>query len=308
MGRERQIHHVAAGRISRVSTDAVNGSQLAATNNMLARLNEYNQQKFTLLDKAMSDHSTKIAEKQVVKGHAQDIADNKGAINDNANNIIANLNTITDHEEKINSHSIAIKKQQTLKTNLINNVSTLQESTKKNTESIAIQAENIKTNTADITANREKINEHSYSIGELQTNVAEHADQISDLNTGLNRLGNKVSDLDTRLNKVGAGAAALAALHPLDYDPAAKWDVAAGLGNYKGKKALALGTFFRPTENVMISLGATVGNGENLANLGVSFKLDGTKTPRSKNAMAREIVDLRTQLAALSAKVNSMSK
>ena len=172
---------------------------------------------------------------------------------------------------------------------------------------MAVNTKNIATNSKDIADNRAKLQEHSYSIGELQTNVAEHTDQINDLITGLNKLGNKVGNLDTRLNRVGAGAAALAALHPLDYDPEAKWDVAAGLGNYRGKKALALGTFFRPNENIMISLGTTIGNGENMANLGVSFKLDGTKTPRSKNAMAREIVDLRTQLAALAAKVNSMS-
>lgn len=117
-------------------------------------------------------------------------------------------------------------------------------------------------------------------VGTLDTRVAvlnTHASsvdaQIGSLNTRIDGVTGRVNQLDNKINKVGAGAAALAALHPLDYDPAYKWDFAAGMGNYRDANAVALGAFYRPNEVTMISLGASMGNGSGMVNAGVSLKL-----------------------------------
>ena len=109
----------------------------------------------------------------------------------------------------------------------------------------------------------------------------------------INKLGN-------RINKVGAGAAALAALHPLDFDPDDKWDFAAGYGNYNGENAAAIGAYYRPNEDTMFSVGGSFGNGENMMNAGVSLKLgQGNHVSTSKVAMAKEIKDLRKEMEGL---------
>ena len=87
---------------------------------------------------------------------------------------------------------------------------------------------------------------------------------------------NRINQLGSRVNKVGAGAAALAALHPMDFDPDDKLTFSAGYGNYGGENAAAIGAYYRPDEKVMFSVGGTVGNGENMVNAGVSFSLDRT--------------------------------
>ena len=113
---------------------------------------------------------------------------------------------------------------------------------------------------------------------------------------------NKVGELGTRVNRVGAGAAALAALHPLDFDPDDKWDVAAGYGNYKDAHAVAVGAFYRPNEDTMFSVGGSFGGGENMVNAGVSVKLgQGNHMSTSKVAMAKEIVDLKDAVTRLEA-------
>ena len=110
----------------------------------------------------------------------------------------------------------------------------------------------------------------------------------------------RVAKLGNRINKVGAGAAALAALHPLDFDPDDKWDFAAGYGNYNGENAAAVGAYYRPNEDTMFSVGGSFGNGENMVNAGVSLKLgQGNHVSTSKVAMAKEIKDLRKELEGL---------
>ena len=118
--------------------------------------------------------------------------------------------------------------------------------------------------------------------------------QVAQNAQSINKLGN-------RINKVGAGAAALAALHPLDFDPDAKWDFAAGYGNYNGENAAAIGAYYRPNEDTMFSVGGTFGNGENMVNAGVSFKLGSgsSHVSTSRVAMAKEIKELRGELEAM---------
>ena len=115
---------------------------------------------------------------------------------------------------------------------------------------------------------------------------------------------NRINQLGNRVNKVGAGAAALAALHPMDFDPDDKLTFSAGYGNYGGENAAAIGAYYRPDEKVMFSVGGTVGNGENMVNAGVSFSLDRTNhVSNSRTAMAREILDLRAEVTELKAMV-----
>lgn len=120
---------------------------------------------------------------------------------------------------------------------------------------------------------------------------------------------NKVGELGTRVNRVGAGAAALAALHPLDFDPDDKWGVAAGYGNYKDAHAVAVGAFYRPNEDTMFSVGGSFGGGENMVNAGVSVKLgQGNHVSTSKVAMAKEIVDLRDENRDLKKRLDTMEQ
>lgn len=119
----------------------------------------------------------------------------------------------------------------------------------------------------------------------------------------------RINKLGDRVNKVGAGAAALAALHPMDFDPDDKLTFSAGYGNYGGENAAAIGAYYRPDEKVMFSVGGTVGNGENMVNAGVSFALDRTNhVSNSRTALAREVIDLRGQLAVMGAKMAKMEK
>lgn len=120
---------------------------------------------------------------------------------------------------------------------------------------------------------------------------------------------NRINKLGSRVNKVGAGAAALAALHPMDFDPDDKLTFSAGYGNYAGENAAAIGAYYRPDEKVMFSVAGTVGNGENMVNAGVSFALDRTNhVSNSRTALAREVIDLRGQLAVMGAKMAKMEK
>lgn len=123
---------------------------------------------------------------------------------------------------------------------------------------------------------------------------------VQNTNREVGHVANALNKLDSRVNKVGANAAALAALHPQDFDPDDKWDFAAGYGNYKDAHAVAVGAFYRPNEDTMLSVGGSFGGGENMVNAGVTFKL-GQKNSvgRSKVAMAKEIIDLKTEVQLL---------
>lgn len=134
----------------------------------------------------------------------------------------------------------------------------------------------------------------------LDREIKNNSDRLDQQGNQINNLNNSVNRLGNRVDKVGAGAAALAALHPLDFDPDEKLTFAAGVGNYRGETAASIGAFYRPDEKVMLSLGGTVGNGENMVNMGVSFALDRTSNVNnSKVALAKEVVDLRKQVADL---------
>ena len=145
-----------------------------------------------------------------------------------------------------------------------------------------------------------------YSVAnDLQTQINNSTPgQINNIITNLN---NRVGNVEKRVNKVGAGSAALAALHPLDFNPDDKWTIAAGYGHYHNANSAALGAFYRPNEDTMFSVGGTVGTGETQLNAGVSIRL-GKRSPesRSRVAMGREIAELNARLQDMENKYNNL--
>lgn len=117
-----------------------------------------------------------------------------------------------------------------------------------------------------------------------------------------------VSRLDKRVNKAVAGSAALAALHPLDFDPDAKWDFAAGYGHYHNGNAAALGAFYRPNEDVQLSVGSTVGNGETVVNAGLSVKVGAhSNVSRSRVAISKEVLEIKKTVALQNAQIQKLT-
>lgn len=164
------------------------------------------------------------------------------------------------------------------------------------------------TNVAD--GSVDKDSKDAINGSQLYTEQQARIDGDNELGSQINSLAGSVHKLGDRVDRVGAGAAALAALHPLDYDPANKWDFAAGYGNYKGASAVSIGSFYRPNENTMLSIGGSFGGGENMVNAGVSFKFgDGQSTVgTSRAAMANEITNLKAENKSLTDKVTSQDK
>ena len=160
----------------------------------------------------------------------------------------------------------------------------------------------VKIDNSGINAGNKKIT--NVAAGDISANSTDavNGGQLWKTNQTINNIGGAVNELGTRVNRVGAGAAALAALHPLDFDPDDKWDVAAGYGNYKDAHAVSVGAFYRPNEDTMFSVGGSFGGGENMVNAGVSVKLgQGNHVSTSKVAMAKEIVDLKDAVTRLEA-------
>ena len=160
-----------------------------------------------------------------------------------------------------------------------------------------------------LNANDQKVT--NVAAGELSATSkdAVNGSQLYKTNQEVVNNTNRINKLGSRVNKVGAGAAALAALHPMDFDPDDKLTFSAGYGNYAGENAAAIGAYYRPDEKVMFSVAGTVGNGENMVNAGVSFALDRTNhVSNSRTALAREVIDLRGQLAVMGAKMAKMEK
>ena len=128
------------------------------------------------------------------------------------------------------------------------------------------------------------------NLSALDNQVASNASNITNIN-------GRVNNLDSKINKVGAGAAALAALHPLDFDPDDKWDFAVGYGNYRDANSAAVGAFYRPDEDTMFSLGTNFGNGENMINAGVSFKFGPKGKSQIRPGSTQELTELRATVA-----------
>lgn len=133
---------------------------------------------------------------------------------------------------------------------------------------------------------------------------------ITNNTTHLTQLDNRVGDLDHRVNEVGAGAAALAGLHPVDYDPDSKWNVAVSGGSYKDQQALALGAFYHPNDDTLLSLGTTVGYNDNMVTVGASFKVGerGNVKKVYPGEAAKELTSLKKHVAEQDKKLASQDQ
>lgn len=166
----------------------------------------------------------------------------------------------------------------------------------------------VTTNANDIRAVEHTILDHEGRITVLENGVKDLDNKIN--TTANNVLNQSKSYTDNQAAKVGANAAALSALHPLDFNADEKWQFSVGFGNYKGKNATALGAFYQPNENVLLSVGTTLGTGENMINAGatVRFGSHSSMTTNKQVAVAKEVQDLKLQLSAISQKYDNLVK
>ena len=319
-----KVSGVAAGDISDTSTDAVNGSQLKATNDRVSQV----EGDITNIKSDITD----------IKGDVKNLGDRVTKVEQEAGK----------HTKVVNGSNVTVEEtdqdgQKTYKVGL-NRDLLLGDITGKNvsisgtngtietTGSIATKDKIYAANgakLADVNVTGDTISNDKSSVkldkdGTVAINNKVTVDQngkvsgvaagdISEKSTDavngsqlfatsqqVAQNAQSINKLGNRINKVGAGAAALAALHPLDFDPDDKWDFAAGYGNYNGENAAAIGAYYRPNEDTMFSVGGSFGNGENMVNAGVSLKLgQGNHVSTSKVAMAKEIKDLRKELECL---------
>lgn len=170
-----------------------------------------------------------------------------------------------------------------------------------------------------INANNQKV--VNVAAGDLSANSTDAVNgaQLYQTNERVTGVENKVNKLDSRVDKVGANAAALANLHPLEFDADSKWNIAAAVGGYKGETATAIGAFYRPNENVMVNVSSSFGTGENMYGGGISLRIGqgGNKARRNatnglterEKAMQKQIDSLTSRLDALLSVINpNMSK
>ena len=337
-----KISGVAAGEVSSTSTDAINGSQLHQTNENVAALDK----RVTQNEADIAQNKADIAQNKAdIATNKADIATNKANIAQNAadikkveelakkhttvaagDNITVTEDTNTDGGKE---YKVALKN----KIDLGDKGSVTTGQTVMNNDGLKV-GDKVSVTATAVTAGKTSISDEGVKVGDKTyisdkglnandqkvTNVAAgeisatskdavNGSQLYATNQEVANNTNRINKLGSRVNKVGAGAAALAALHPMDFDPDDKLTFSAGYGNYAGENAAAIGAYYRPDEKVMFSVAGTVGNGENMVNAGVSFALDRTNhVSNSRTALAREVIDLRGQLAVMGAKMAKMEK
>lgn len=334
-----KISGVAAGEVKEGSTDAVNGSQLKGVENKADKNAENIQKNTDAIAKnteAISKNTENIQKNSdAIAKNAENIQKNTDAIAKNTEDISKNTEAIGKLDERVTSVEEVAKKHTTVSTD-DKNVQISEDTNKdggkdykvslnKDLNLSSVTTGDTKMDTNGVTVKDVSLTKDGLSIGnktyvsnkglnandQKVTNVAAgdisekstdavNGSQLFATNQQVAQNAQSISKLGNRINKVGAGAAALAALHPLDFDPDDKWDFAAGYGNYNGENAAAVGAYYRPNEDTMFSVGGSFGNGENMVNAGVSLKLgQGNHVSTSKVAMAKEIKDLRKEMEGL---------
>lgn len=342
-GKERQVINVASGKVSSDSTDAINGSQLYAVantvggilnnhntlivnhDNQITRLTKENlRQDADLLrhEDQIQNHDIQLKNQTERMNNQEKRIDNQDKRLDYLDNRVDNHDArIENHSERIESHERRIEYNKTLATEALKEA-------KKHTSISAGNNVTVTTSTnaaggTDYKVSVDKVKFGNVSLdnkglnngGNKITNVADgevsatskDAVNGSQLYQATSGISNGVNLLNSKIGKVGAGAAALAAIHPLDFDPNDKWNFAAGYGNYAGENAMALGAFYRPNEDTMFSVAGSMGNGENMVNAGVSLKLgqkNGVST--SRVALAKEVQDLKAIVKAQNVEIQQM--
>ena len=320
-----KISGVAAGEISSTSTDAINGSQLKETNDRVTKNEQdiaQNKADIAALDNRVTQNETDIAQNKA------DIAQNKTDIK-NLDNRVTNVEELAKKHTTVTAgdnitvtedtntdggkeYKVALSKDITVDSVKAGDT-TISDKGLEIKDGPSVTKDGIYAGDKKITGvadgKVEKDSKDAINGGQLHQAKADINNRIDGVENQVVNNTNRINKLGSRVNKVGAGAAALAALHPMDFDPDDKLTFSAGYGNYAGENAAAIGAYYRPDEKVMFSVAGTVGNGENMVNAGVSFALDRTNhVSNSRTALAREVIDLRGQLAVMGAKMAKMEK
>ena len=319
-----KVSGVAAGDISDTSTDAVNGSQLKATNDRVSQVEgDITNIKSDITDikgdvKNLGDRVTKVEQEagkhtKVVNGSNITVEetdqDGQKTYKVGLNKDLL-LGDITGKNVSISGTNGTIETTGSIVTKdkiyadkgaKLADIDITGDTISNDKSSVKLDKNGTVTINGKVSVNQDgKVS--GVAAGDIseKSTDAVNGSQLFATNQQVAQNAQSINKLGNRINKVGAGAAALAALHPLDFDPDDKWDFAAGYGNYNGENAAAIGAYYRPNEDTMFSVGGSFGNGENMVNAGVSLKLgQGNHVSTSKVAMAKEIKDLRKELECL---------
>ncbi len=312
-GKEKQIQNVAAGQITATSTDAVNGSQLYAVagtmstiagsvktilggNAAVAETGAITMTDIGGTGKDTVEEAIQAVKTEVKAGSNVTVTPSNGDDGHPIYTVAVNkdlaVDSVTTGATKVDTNGITIDGKQVITKDGVNandtKITNVANGDVSKTSKDAVngsQLQEVKESIESV------INEKIGNINGSTTNIN---NKIDGINQNMNALENRVN---SRMDKAVAGSAALAALHPLDFDENDKWNVAAGYGNYRSGSAMALGAFYRPNEDTMFSVGGAMGNGQNMVNVGVSLKLgQHNGVSKSRKAMSQEIDDLKTQL------------
>lgn len=282
----QQIHGVSNGE---ADTDAVNVAQLKKVKDEITAATG-------TTTVTAGDHITVTP---TINGNSRDYKvslskDITDQINNNTTNIDKNKTEIDKNRNDINKNKDDIKNNR-------DDINKNRDDINKNRSDINKNVGNIANNTTNIAKNTEDIKNIKGDVTDIQNN-------ITNINNNMNSFKGDLSKMDKRIDKSVAGAAALAALHPLDFDPDAKWDFAAGYGHYRSGDAAAIGAFYRPNEDVQLSVGSTVGGDETVFNAGLSVKVGAhSGVSRSRVAIGKEVLALKKTVAEQNAQIQKLT-
>lgn len=223
-----------------------------------------------------------------------------GTVTDDGSNITV-TNTETDSTKPAN-YQVSLKKDINIDSVTADKVTAKEMTTDRLTinEDVSIEKGSKAAVNADTVYNETRVKQDGKYVKASNTageNLSVLDNQVASNSSNITNLNGRVNNLDSKVNKVGAGAAALAALHPLDFDPEDKWDFAVGYGNYRDANSVAVGAFYRPDDDTMFSVGTNFGNGENMINAGVSFKFGPKGKSQVRPGSTQEITELRATVA-----------
>ena len=223
-----------------------------------------------------------------------------GTVTDDGSNITV-TNTETDSTKPAN-YQVSLKKDINIDSVTADKVTAKEMTTDRLTinEDVSIEQGSKNAVNAGTVYNETRVKQDGKYVKVSNTageNLSVLDNQVASNSSNITNLNGRVNNLDSKVNKVGAGAAALAALHPLDFDPDDKWDFAVGYGNYRDANSVAVGAFYRPDDDTMFSVGTNFGNGENMINAGVSFKFGPKGKSQVRPGSTQEITELRATVA-----------
>ena len=321
----QQVHGVKAGT---AGTDAVNVDQLNGLRKDVEDLAEAQNQVNDAVEDTLANHKTAINNAMAeAKKHTTVVAGDNVSVSEGTNAAGGKEYTVSVKKDLTDLDSVKFNGGVVINNDGINagnktitnvaagqndtdavNVSQLNHAKDQLAGRINGLDNKVSSNAADIRAVEHTVDNHEGRITVLEGNVQALDNKIN--STAGNVLNQSKSYTDNQAAKVGANAAALSALHPLDFNADEKWQFSVGFGNYKGKNATALGAFYQPNENVLLSVGTTLGTGENMVNAGatVRFGSHSSMTTNKQVAVAKEVQDLKLQLSAISQKYDNLVK